>query len=127
MRISDWSSDVCSSDLARGRCGDGHDRRATDHASGVERPVDGDGREGVQLADDAGDVRCGRRWGLGRWGRTRADALIPLESAPYAPTIDLYSQQINRAEMDTSPYQRVCLGSEHGHPPGSRPARKSDV
>src|SRR3546814_4927232 len=33
MRISDWSSDVCSSDLA---VGDAHDR---DHAAGVDRVV----------------------------------------------------------------------------------------
>src|SRR3546814_11882788 len=39
MRISDWSSDVCSSDLARGR--------------GVAGPVDGRGSgAGLELADE---------------------------------------------------------------------------
>src|SRR3546814_1056057 len=35
MRISDWSSDVCSSDLAKHDCGGGRSRRA-----GCPRPAD---------------------------------------------------------------------------------------
>src|SRR3546814_8076306 len=35
MRISDWSSDVCSSDLVRRRCADRHDREGRGEVRGV--------------------------------------------------------------------------------------------
>src|SRR3546814_14100131 len=44
MRISDWSSDVCSSDLARGAC------------------VEGAGRGGPTLPDQPGTGPAGRGW-----------------------------------------------------------------
>src|SRR3546814_9715602 len=37
MRISDWSSDVCSSDLGRARHRDGHARRLVDRFRAVAR------------------------------------------------------------------------------------------
>src|SRR3546814_1496653 len=37
MRISDWSSDVCSSDLVRRRCADRHDREGRGEVRGVRR------------------------------------------------------------------------------------------
>src|SRR3546814_7561571 len=51
MRISDWSSDVCSSDLAAVRGRDGPRRgRDDDHQAGEHQPV------GQQRADDLAHV-----------------------------------------------------------------------
>src|SRR3546814_19035834 len=67
MRISDWSSDVCSSDLAGARAGEGYGVGLSD--------VSGPGRRGTVVRRSAGivgrDPRCGCARAEGR-GNPRA-------------------------------------------------------
>src|SRR3546814_12778708 len=67
MRISDWSSDVCSSDLAGARAGEGYGVGLSD--------VSGPGRRGTVVRRSAGivgrDPRCGCARAEGR-GHPRA-------------------------------------------------------
>src|SRR3546814_7703532 len=58
MRISDWSSDVCSSDLEAGREGRRHGPRAARRPAGPRaeaRAAEGGARQGP---DDRAGVRC---------------------------------------------------------------------
>src|SRR3546814_6320776 len=68
MRISDWSSDVCSSDL------DGGERKVVHDSKLVARRC-----HGVGTVDRVGGMprpfQCAR-WRLGRWWRGRRAALI---------------------------------------------------
>src|SRR3546814_2979192 len=71
MRISDWSSDVCTSDLAQERCWkravDGHGLAgAAAHGEGTvpDREIDGLAREGRHLRPDHGGAAarpCGEQ------------------------------------------------------------------
>src|SRR3546814_18390536 len=62
MRISDWSSDVCSSDLAAVPVGLGH-------GSGCRRAIHPDGGAGRRLADVAAQARAGRHLTPGKLKR----------------------------------------------------------
>src|SRR3546814_19216762 len=53
MRISDWSSDVCSSDLPDRRAGRGHHRVGLDHVAVLEQRGDPAIDPAVQRADGA--------------------------------------------------------------------------
>src|SRR3546814_13833822 len=75
MRISDWSSDVCSSDLDRRAAVDQHPHRlAVDLCLGIEMRIPG--------AVEAHIARCA---GGGR--RRRPAALLPRPSGPVAVRI----------------------------------------
>src|SRR3546814_15974476 len=74
MRISDWSSDVCSSDLAGARAGEGYGVGLSD--------VSGPGRRGTVVRRSAGivgrDPRCGSARAEGRGNpRTPRGNLTP--------------------------------------------------
>src|SRR3546814_20443452 len=63
MRISDWSSDVCSSDLGKSRIARPPDQGATDVAAGrtLWRDLGYDrdrGESGPRLWDPQGAIRC---------------------------------------------------------------------
>src|SRR3546814_10608835 len=62
MRISDWSSDVCSSDLVDRGHGGGHDaaREGDRLALVLPRAGDGDGRDRGGPRELRGDARRGR-------------------------------------------------------------------
>src|SRR3546814_15754167 len=76
MRISDWSSDVCSSDLPRGQRGAGRGADPRGGGQGGERhPAAGAVRDAVFLPGPAaGPVRAG-----GAGGRA-SDACAPVEA-----------------------------------------------
>src|SRR3546814_7813990 len=69
MRISDWSSDVCSSDLAGARCAaiDGTTERLADY---IARPA----RRSVRLGRAAGFARGATRTGVDAAFRIKAAA-----------------------------------------------------
>src|SRR3546814_6718370 len=67
MRISDWSSDVCSSDLARRRRACRPTRRARDAHAGATRPRDS------RPADQAGDGSAAEAAAVRRRYRAGAD------------------------------------------------------
>src|SRR3546814_18459110 len=81
MRISDWSSDVCSSDLARDRAHGGRGRRGDDGVHRARRGVRGrtvsrharSSRRGRMKLDLVGTLRSA-------WARLRADhaMLLPV-------------------------------------------------
>src|SRR3546814_1399199 len=94
MRISDWSSDVCSSDLARRR----HRRR--DRATRLERPRRGRRRRaavGEHVVDAALDHASNRRR---RAAHSRTDTRADLESAgQYLSHAEWPLRQIGRAHV----------------------------
>src|SRR3546814_7149704 len=62
MRISDWSSDVCSSDLARiAGDGEGNPPPQRRHASGRHQPERAQGARAERLRDHPQDLRERRR------------------------------------------------------------------
>src|SRR3546814_1571656 len=62
MRISDWSSDVCSSDLRHGLGADCHRRRADDghHAGRLADPIGWRGADDHDLERDIDDPQADR-------------------------------------------------------------------
>src|SRR3546814_6282166 len=94
MRISDWSSDVCSSDLAGARAGEGYGVGLSD--------VSGPGRRGTVVRRSAGivgrDPRCGCARAEGRGN-------------PRAPRGNLTPDGRGRSEEHTSELQSLMRTS----------------
>src|SRR3546814_9095735 len=94
MRISDWSSDVCSSDLVGHREDDRRRRHLLDHL-GLECAGGGQAEEDVGALQRLGQVAC-----LGRHGVRR----FPLVHALGAALID---GALARSEEHTSELQSL--------------------
>src|SRR3546814_16907163 len=81
MRISDWSSDVCSSDLAERHDDQRHDgQRRRRHGFGDARYRAAD-RARHARSDDAADDRAGPRWRTDPAGRYQPEALTACRAA----------------------------------------------
>src|SRR3546814_1802977 len=81
MRISDWSSDVCSSDLAERHDDQRHDgQRRRRHGFGDARYRAAD-RARHARSDDAADDRAGPRWRTDPAGRYQPDDLTACRAA----------------------------------------------
>src|SRR3546814_3472963 len=85
MRISDWSSDVCSSDLDRGRCRRGRLRHATGPAAAVRGAV---GYHAVALP---AHVPRGRP--LTSRGSPGASAVSSVETLPHTHTAGIIDRK----------------------------------
>src|SRR3546814_7643972 len=91
MRISDWSSDVCSSDLMAATCDQGLERRLGSQCTGLDRRMAALDPRGVQHASLATDHNTAGKAEFGQGqkaaGRQRArairDALAALEDRAY--------------------------------------------
>src|SRR3546814_5030776 len=96
MRISDWSSDVCSSDLALARprgAAQGRVAAAARLGGSRQHDLDDDGGHAAQGRDDGGY----RRARAGRQLRLRADAVAPPRGrCQSALGVDLLAQRCDR-------------------------------
>src|SRR3546814_13012235 len=121
MRISDWSSDVCSSDLAGARCAaiDGTTERLADY---IARPA----RRSVRLGRAAGFARGATRTGVDAAFRIKAAATgdaadgITADRAKTAAKRTAQRSPARAAKAPPAPPQlsRGRSGSQaHGHPP----------
>src|SRR3546814_10532117 len=81
MRISDWSSDVCSSDLAREQQ---HDQQAENEGGLAECEQQAAQHQRQDDEDDAGGARAAL--GGHRQGRNGAHAWAPLASGSSRPS-----------------------------------------
>src|SRR3546814_19657595 len=94
MRISDWSSDVCSSDLVR--CAQHHGRVRVYRGGDAEMP--GHIRYGGEAHVDAQL----RSYGIDRIGKSGADVDLPIEMARAVarlPAID-FDRFVNNGRLD---------------------------
>src|SRR3546814_14559827 len=92
MRISDWSSDVCSSDLARAL-------RRLRHRHGVGRPLPHHGRAG-ELRHPAGGQGSGEVRLRGH--RTLPDRKSVVEGKSVAVSVDLGGRRISKKNNITN-------------------------
>src|SRR3546814_4559491 len=107
MRISDWSSDVCSSDLGAARYIQGHQCGAGRRTKAHRAPVRAEG--GIAEADPgraAPDVAAGRRPGTA--GRGSAGSIRAPRSGPACPAAH------GRSEEHTSELQSLMRKSYAG-------------
>src|SRR3546814_3121577 len=88
MRISDWSSDVCSSDLGRGDLPAG--------CTGGQRDQQADGHAGPGVAQDA---KCHAQYSSLRWERQGAVARAFVDLRPEVEEPGDDQREIGRAQV----------------------------
>src|SRR3546814_15357101 len=97
MRISDWSSDVCSSDLARDEA---EDHVIADRDAGDARP-DLDDLAGAFVAADAGELlEPAQRGDPGVEDHIAGEPMLVGVAAPGCGPLDLYLTRLRIFELD---------------------------
>src|SRR3546814_7635106 len=103
MRISDWSSDVCSSDLSRSQSGQGVaggiQRR---HPTGRRQADDAGTRQGLQPVRDGNDGIAGADMGRQLNARRSAAAALALVGGFCASSPAFAGDDAGRSEEPTS-------------------------
>src|SRR3546814_20504508 len=115
MRISDWSSDVCSSDLIFGGGGGGAGKPARGlplRGPSAAQPASKAGQGGRKLIQTS-------RSGCGRWSRTRRDrrdaAPLAAPAAHWRAWHDgLVAGPATRRNSATRPRRRPSIGTQSG-------------